>query len=314
MNRRGFIYSVISVCLAANGAALGQDKKACELNLVGTWRVVSPNESNPILYRFDPDTTVTVLAGPDQREVAKATYTLDDPGSPKTILFKSSKAGGGLAEGVTSMEITAYDDASITCIKQNSGTVRWVKEDPYSYYVVLAGRSGVFYDKSGPTFPMVIRKYGDKIEAYALGIYEAKGKRVFGPVPPEVYNEFMKEPRSASDVMLRLEVTPAQYNRALNILKTWERRVREGQLLYPDISMENILVVKQVTETLNLCGEKVRLYNLDWGIQDHISEDNPPSRAAYLYFKELRRMNDIIHVRDEAFHYQPRALRHKTGK
>ena len=57
--------------------------------------------------------------------------------------------------------------------------------------------------------------------------------------------------------------------------------------------MDNILLVKQVTETLNQCGATVKLYTLDWGIYDYISENNPPSLAPFLYFKELKRLERI---------------------
>ena len=71
--------------------------------------------------------------------------------------------------------------------------------------------------------------------------------------------------------MLRLEITAAQYERALKIVKTWERRARNNELLYPDLPMDNILLAKQVTESLNQCGEKFKLYKLDWSMEDHIS-------------------------------------------
>ncbi|HEX5082661.1 MAG TPA: hypothetical protein VFY40_11485, partial [Blastocatellia bacterium] len=111
----------------------------------------------------------------------------------------------------------------------------------------------------------------------------------------------MKESRAASDVMLRLEITPAQYQRGLKILQTWDRRAREGALLYSDLSMDNILLVKQVTESLNQCGEKINLYKLDWGVEDKISDDNPIPQVPFLFFKEMRRLNESLHLRDEKF-------------
>jgi len=176
------------------------------------------------------------------------------------------------------------------------------------YYLVLAGRSGTFYDKSGPTFPMLIKVDGKDAQVNAVGIYSEKGKRIFGRVPAESYNEFMKESPSQSDVMLRLEISGAQYERCLKFIQTWERRAREGALLYPDISMDNIVLVKQVTESLNQCGEKIKLYKLDWSIDDRISEDNLASLAPFLYFKELRRLNDSLHVRDERFQIPRRPM------
>jgi hypothetical protein len=173
--------------------------------------------------------------------------------------------------------------------------------EPHRHFLVLAGRSGTFYDNGGPAFPMLIKLDGERTQVDAVGIYSVQGRRMFGPVPEETYREFMKEPRAASDVMLRLEITSAQYERGLKILQTWERRVKEGALLYPDVSMDNILLVKQVTESLNQCGEKIKLYKLDWGVDDRLSDGNPPPRIPFLFFKEMRRLNESLHVRDEMF-------------
>ena len=58
-------------------------------------------------------------------------------------------------------------------------------------------------------------------------------------------------------------------SRVLDILRDWQRRAREGELLYPDdIYMNNILLVKQATETLNQCKATIDLYKLDWGVND----------------------------------------------
>ncbi|HEU0177867.1 MAG TPA: hypothetical protein VFV58_26690 [Blastocatellia bacterium] len=172
---------------------------------------------------------------------------------------------------------------------------------PHRHFLVLAGRSGISYDNSGPAFPMLINLDGGRTQIDAIGIYFIQGRRLFGPVPEEIYQEFMKEPRAASDVMLRLEITSAQYERCLKVLQTWERRAREGAMLYPNVAMDNILLVKQVTESLDKCGEKIKLYNLDWGVDDKISDDNPSSRVPFLYFKEMRRLNESLHLRDDKF-------------
>ena len=173
--------------------------------------------------------------------------------------------------------------------------------EPHRHFLVLAGRSGTFYDKSGPAFPMLIKLDGERAQVDAVGVYSIQGRRMFGPVPAETYQDFMKEPRAASDVMLRLEITSAQYERGLKILRMWERRAQEGALLYPDISLDNILLVKQVTESLDQCGEKIKLYKLDWGIEDKISDGNPSPQVPFLFFKEMRRLNESLHLRDDKF-------------
>ena len=47
--------------------------------------------------------------------------------------------------------------------------------------MVLAGRTGVFYERSGPTFVMLIRGAGDDVDIGAFGIYaDADGHPAFG--------------------------------------------------------------------------------------------------------------------------------------
>lgn len=309
MKRLAMIAALILICLTAAPAALGQ--KGCELNLIGTWKAEKSDQANPILYRFTPDARVTLLSGSSQgsalREIASAGYTLDNPKAPKVILVKADKEVGGFAQGITSMEITGYDDTSLTFVKSGSAPTRWVRVDANRYFIVLAGRIGTFYDGSGPTFPMLIKTDGQQSQIDAVGTYDVRGYWAFGEIPPETYNEFMKESSKASDVMLRLEITAVQYERGLKIVKTWERRARNNELLYPDLTMDNILLAKQVTESLNQCGEKFKLYKLDWSLEDHISsssprDDNPFSRIPFLYFKELKRLNQSLHVPDEKFY------------
>lgn len=314
MKRSVIVALLIFVCLTATTTALGQ--KGCELNIVGTWKAVNSNEVDSVFYRFGPDATVALLSrsgltqGSALREIATATYALDNPKAPKIILLTATRDAGGFPKGISSIDIIGYDDTSLTIVKPTSGPTRWIRVDPYRYFIVLAGRTGVFYDRSGPTFPILIKIDGGKTHIDAVGIYSLGRNWAFGPVPADTYNQFMKEPRDDSNVMLRLEITATQYDRALKIVRTWERRVREGDLLYPDLFLDNILLVKQVTETLNQCGEKFKLYKLDWSVNDHISNitaDNPASLAPFMYFKELRRLNESLHVRDEQFQAASRA-------
>jgi len=165
------------------------------------------------------------------------------------------------------------------------------------YYMILAGQTDVFYDSSGPTFVMLQRTAADETDVGAFGIYAGERRQpVFGPVPAGVYEQFVSGTRKPADVLLRLAISKSQYDRALAVLQSWERRVRENALLYPEIAMDNILLVKQATEELNRCNHTLVAYELDWGLQDDISEHNAPSRIPYEYFRELARLNAARHV------------------
>jgi hypothetical protein len=120
----------------------------------------------------------------------------------------------------------------------------WKASNAERHFVVLAGRTDVFYERSGPTFVMLIRGAGDDVDLGAFGIYaDADGHPAFGAVPASEYEAFLDETAArgqvnSSRVMLRLEVSGPQYERVLRVLRTWERRVAERALLYPDFALD----------------------------------------------------------------------------
>jgi len=173
---------------------------------------------------------------------------------------------------------------------------RWVPTG-VQHFMILAGRNEVFYDRSGPAFVMLIKSGEAALDIGALGVYaDAAGRARFGAVPASVYATFLHEPAAASETLLRLQISGPQYERVLAVLRTWERRVREGALLYPDIALDNILLVKQATEELNRCSQSIVPYALDWGLEDEISEHNSARRVPFEYFKVLRQLNQARHV------------------
>ena len=101
MKRFAIFFSLILICLTATATAFGQRearrRRQEGLRVQSGWDVESatPDGSNPILYRFTPDATVTVLSGSgpesELREIASAVYTLDNPKAPKVIFVKATR-------------------------------------------------------------------------------------------------------------------------------------------------------------------------------------------------------------------------------
>jgi hypothetical protein len=191
----------------------------------------------------------------------------------------------------------------------------WKASDAERHFVVLAGRTGVFYEGSGPTFVMLMRGAADQVDLGAFGIHaDANGHPAFGAVPAGEYEAFLSDPAApgqekSSAVMLRLEVSGPQYERVLRVLRNWERRVAQRALLYPDFALDNILLVRQVTDEINRCRQALVPYELDWGLDDAISEHNAALRIPFEYFKELKLRNQARHVADAAM---PAQLRRAT--
>ncbi|HET6855132.1 MAG TPA: hypothetical protein VFH46_22715, partial [Pyrinomonadaceae bacterium] len=252
------IISLLAIILLGSTVSALAQEKSCSFDLVGTWKAqVSTTEAR--LYQFDANGVVTVLSAvgtAEPQQIATAKYEVNnDLGKPESVSFTASGKNRIFGAVKKTMKLVSYDDTSITCAIPGIGTTRWTRVDPDRYFIVLSARKGEFYDTSGSAFPMVIKLAGGVPTIDAFGVYLAKDGRAFGAVPAAVYKEYLREPRNDSETTLRLEINSRQYERALKVIKEWERRERENALLYitgKDISddptaLNNILVVKAVT-------------------------------------------------------------------
>ena len=313
MKLTAIISLLAMMLLGTTATALAQEKKSCSFDIVGTWKAqVSANEA--ILYRFDSKGAVTVLSAQEKGEpqqIATAKYeVINELGKPDSVSFTASGKNRIFGSTNKTMKLVGYDDTSITCAIPGTGNVRWTRVDPDRYFMVLTARTGVFYDKTGWAFPMVIKLAGGVPTIDAFGVYPGKDGRAFGAVPPDVYKKYFGESRNDSETTLRLELSSRQYDRALQVIKEWERRDREGALLYTTAAetlddpmwLNNILVIKRVTETLNQCSEDFNLYPLTYDLKDDwISNKYGSAYVPFYYFKELRQRNEARHIPDQKF-------------
>ncbi|HEY2962690.1 MAG TPA: hypothetical protein VGJ37_09770, partial [Pyrinomonadaceae bacterium] len=274
------------------------------------------------LYNFDAEGMVKVLkisGDAKPREIATAKYEfVEEPlveataapeqkAPEKQISFTATGKNRIFGRTKTTMKVVSYDDSSITCeIPGVTGTVRWTRVDPDRYFIILVARQNEFYDKSGSAFPMVIKLAGGVPKIDAAGTYSDHGKAAFGTVPADTYKDYLREARGDSEVILRLEINSRQYERALKVVQEWQRRSRESALLYrpPDspVSLNNLLLLRTVTETLNLCQNDIDLYKLDYSYPgDWISDSYGPEFIPFYFFKELRRRNEARHIEYKKF-------------
>jgi hypothetical protein len=313
MKLTALISLLAMILLGSNANALAQEKESCSFDIVGTWKAqVSPTKA--VLYRFDAKGEVTVLSDSgtgEPEQTATAKYAVNkELGKPESVSFTASGKNRIFGAVKKTMKIVSYDDTSITCAIPGLETTRWTRVDPNRYFIVLSARQKEFYDSSGSAFPTVIKLAGGAPTIDAFGVYLAKGERAFGAVPPDVYKNYLREARTDSETTLRLEINSRQYERALKIIKEWERRDREGALLYNGAReslddatyLNNILVVKAVTETLNQCSVDINLYPLNYVQKDDwISDRYRSALVPFYYFKELRQRNEARHIPDKKF-------------
>lgn len=290
--------------------AFGQDnQKKCPFDIIGTWKAqISTSEAR--LYNFDAQgglKVFTVSGAAQPQEIATTSYELvDDINAPDQIAFITTGKNRVFGRAKTPIKVVSFDDSSMTCLIPGAGSTRWTRVDPNRYFIVFVARQGEFYDNSGSAFPIVIKLSEGVSKIEAVGTYSAGGKAAFGAVPPDAYKNYLREARNDSEVILRLEIGARQYERALKVVQEWQRRAREGSLLYrnPDsnASFNNVLLVRAVTETLNLCQNDFDLYKLDYvHPTDWISNDYGPEFIPFFFFKELRRRNEARHIGDKKF-------------
>jgi hypothetical protein len=300
------------ILLSTTATALAQ-QKSCSFDLVGTWKAqVSLTEA--VLYKFDAKGGVTVLtvSGTEApRQTATASYeVINEPDSPRLISLKANGEDRILGSSKKTMKVVKYDDSSITCDIPGMGTTRWTRVDPDRYFIVLAARTGEFYDDAGSAFPMVIKLAGGVPTIDAFGIYLTKQGRALGTVPADVYKQYLREARNDAETTLRLEINFRQYERALKVIKEWERRDREDALLYKTAAetvddatyLNNILVAKAVAESLNKCSDDINMYPLNYVHKDDwISNKYRSALVPFYFFKELRLRNEARHIPDQKF-------------
>jgi hypothetical protein len=305
-----FLLAIFIVAPAFLTLFAQENQKACEFNIAGIWQSTTGGHANPTRLRFERNGTATVLSrnasgsGPEWQPSDSSVFKLDNPKSPKAIqLFPKNNP-----DQKTSMEITQYDDGAFTTavtVTPDVELTRWVRIDPYRYFVVLVSGKGT-PGYGAPAFAMLIKTDGTETQTEAFGSYPYKDGKVdtvaVADIPEEIRKQFAKEPKDDSAAMLRLEVTAGPFNRAMKILKTWERRARENTLLYNIPYLDNAVYLNELASSLNDCAETIKLQKLTWRIDDPIiSRQNLP-QVPYFFIQQLRQLNSDLHIKDEQFH------------
>ncbi|MBZ5505351.1 MAG: hypothetical protein LAO78_07680 [Acidobacteriia bacterium] len=312
-----FVFAISFVLLFLSAcpiAAAQEEQKSCDFNIVGTWQSTTGGHSNPTLLRFAPNGIATVLernssgAGPEWQAGEKSRYKLENPKAPKGIRLTPIRPGRNAEGEATALEITKYDDGAFTTavtVTPDVELTRWIRVDPYRYFVVLvAGRGTPGY--GAPAFGMLIKSDGTQTQTEAFGLYPTQDQNVpivvMGDISGEIRKQFEKEPGEELASMLRLEVSAGPYERALHVLKTWQRRERENTLLYNIPYLDNAVYLNQLASSLNDCAETIKLEKLTWRIDDPIlSQQNLP-QVPYFFIRNLRRLNKELHIKDADFY------------
>jgi len=294
--------------LRAENVALGQSAagKACPFSIAGMWKVEGRTEADSLFYSFSTEGWVRVVshsadALPREYEViAEVKYALDKPSAPKRVEFITERGNDAFPAGKTSLRVIEYDDDNfITENPETHDRSRWVRTQTHRYFLTFAARGG----PAQSAFAMLTTLDGRDTKIEALGLRtenRAEGLRgsapVFGPIPDLLYHEFENESDKESDVMLRLELTEAEFERSHKVFATWAEYARTAKLPHDDPYLNGMGFLKNAAENLNQCEEKLKL---DTTAGAATAQNSHQQMLEYI--RVMRKKNKNSHITDGIF-------------
>lgn len=278
---------------------------ACPLELVGTWKSSDGAAITPRVISFTPDGWANVLNGPGEQSaldiVAQVRYQAQPPRDPRRIDFETRRGNDVFAAGTTRWEVTSYADDSFTTRRSDdtSGTqLIWQRVPTRRYFLTFAARRDAATGKSA-AFVMWTTLDGQKPEYAALGaVAESAGAGArFGRIPPALAKEFATQGDPARDVMMRLELSEADYLRTHAVYRT-----RVGALGGLTQSQETpneqaAKLIEQTVESLNRCGVRIQPAQA-LAVANGVGAD---LQRPLELVRSIRKTNDRRHLPDKAF-------------
>jgi len=333
MKRAVVLNLLVFVCVAATAAtAFGQSDatRVCPFNISGLWRS-DTTEVSRIFFSFSPEGHVTMLEHsndtlPQEFEVITSVgYKLDAPAAPKQIEFTAWRGDDVFPKGVTSWKIVQYgDDFFITLDPVSGQQTRWVRQQTHRYFLTFAARSGPL-SLGGPAFAMWTLMDGRETKVEALGIQITKdeaGKDVptFGPISGELYEQILEESekdqksrKEKASVIVRFELTEAEFERTHKIYQIWEKYVTDHKLPHVDPFLNGMELLSRAAEGLNQCGDKVKMNRPTRGERDEIIAKLDPPQQPLEYIRITRKKNEELHVTNSMYPWVWRPLIQQPG-
>jgi len=287
-------YAAVALAAAACTPVL-----ACPLEVIGTWRLVSPDEPQPMLVTFGADgwanvVTVTGAGRPEDFDtMAQVRFQLVPRRDPKRIEFHTPRGNDLFPAGTSSWAITSYTDESFTSRRSDSDTGEqssWSRLQTHRYFLTLATRD------NDATFVMWTRLDGQQPVYEALGESKQNADAHFGRVPDEFMQAFVHESKRADETMLRIELSEAEYRRTHQVFESWNAVLSSNVLAAGDADNQTLAMLDAALQSVNRCGPKIRTAQA--------------GRSPGELVRAIRKLNDRRHVPDKLFpsRWQPPAV------
>jgi hypothetical protein len=266
------------------------------------WKIEGRTESDSLFYNFSTEGWVRIVshsadALPREYEViAEVRYELDTPTAPKRVEFITERGNDAFPAGKTFLDVVEYgDDIFITENPVTRDRARWVRAQTHRYFLTFAARRGPALS----AFAMwtTLDGRGTKIEALGLRLENRGGAApIFGPIPERLYHQFENESNKDSDVILRIELTEAEFDTSHKVFETWAENARTAKLPHDDPYLNGMEFLKSAAENLNQCDEKLKLETTAGA-----PTTQNPHQQALEYVVGMRKKNKNLHVTDGMF-------------
>ena len=284
MSRAGLASFTAGAALTAFAAGHAFAAATCPLEVVGTWRLLDAAEVRTTLLSFTANGWANVLNGPGEQSpsdiAAQVRYRLE----PRGIDFEARRGNDVFMAGTTHWEITAHtEDSFTTRASQSVEGIQdvWQRVQTHRYFLTFAARNA---PGESAAFVMWTTLDGRRTELDALGSMHKAGVTRFGRIPFELARAFAAQGDPKHDVMMRIELSEAEYRRTRAVHRTRVAAAGQGPRQDPDIQAAKL--IEAVIESLNSCAPRIR----------HASGQRPTEQV-----RALRQENDRRHVPDKAF-------------
>ncbi len=337
MKRQIVLYLLMLAYLTANSLAVGQvtaklpAKPVCPFSIVGLWKLQQMTERTQTYFDFAPEGSVTLLgyakdALPQDFEMlTSVTYTLDTPETPKHVVFTADRGNDAFPVGTTVLEITAFGDDHFTTRNPATGEQgQWMREQTRLYFLTFAARIAAA-SQNEPVFVMWTLLDGRQAQSRALGVYlkadeSGQPAPVFGEIPAELYEQVAVELRvkdkkreKTKNIIVRFEMTQAEYEATDKIFETWNRLAEQRELPQAEPYQNALEFLVRTADQLTTCGNKEKLYKPGQRERDNLLAKYPLSQRPLEYIRELRKKNTDLHLSDLRFPWSWRPIIQPPG-
>ena len=112
-----------------------------------------------------------------------------------------------------------------------------------------------------------------------------------------------KEKKSGSDeiILVRFELTEAEYKATHKAYEKWDEYVKTRKLPDADPYRNSLEFIREAVGGLNQCGDKVTLHRLTERERDEIVAKHKPPQQPLEYIRMTRKKNGELHVTDAMF-------------